>query len=162
MLWLIGMMGSGKSTIGAEVAERLGLEFVDMDVLHEQRWGSIVSQWASVGESGFREREALLVAEVAARPAPAVVATGGGAITSAAAVDLMRTSGTVVWLKAPPDTLASRLVEGPRRPILEKRALQDIYRERHEIYRAAAHHIVQTDGLSTEDVVEEVVTAWRG
>ncbi|GBD85696.1 shikimate kinase 1 [bacterium BMS3Abin02] len=161
MLWLIGMMGSGKSTIGAEVAERLSIEFVDMDTLYEERWGSIASQWASVGESGFRDREARLVAEVATRPIAAVVATGGGTVTSATAVELMRTSGTVVWLKAATDTLAARLVEAPRRPILEKRSLQDIDRERHELYSGAAHHIVQTDDLSAGQVVEEVMAAWR-
>ncbi|NIA26062.1 MAG: AAA family ATPase [Gammaproteobacteria bacterium] len=160
MLWLIGMMGSGKSTIGAEVAKRLSVEFVDMDTLHEQRWGSIASQWASVGEASFREREERLMAEVAARRIPAVVATGGGAVTSAATVKLMRMSGTVVWLKAATDTLATRLVEAPRRPILEKRALQDIHRERHDLYKEAAHHIVETDGLSSEQVVKEVVAAW--
>jgi len=161
MLWLIGMMGSGKSTIGAEVAGRLGVEFVDMDALHEQRWGSIASQWASVGESGFRDREARLVADVATGSIAAVVATGGGTVTSASAVELMRTSGTVVWLKAATDTLAARLVGAPQRPILEKRALQEVLRERHDLYGGAAHHIVETDDLSAEQVVEEVIAAWR-
>jgi len=161
MLWLIGMMGSGKSTVGAGVAERLGVEFLDMDTLHEQRWGSIASQWVFDGEAVFREREERLVVELAAHPTPAVVATGGGCVTSSLAVDLMRASGTVVWLKAATDTLAARLLEAPQRPVLQERVLEDIHLERLERYGTAAHHVVNTDDLSQESVIEEVAALWR-
>ena len=89
-VWLIGMMGSGKSTVGRLVADRLGRPFYDTDELIEQAGdASIPEIFAEEGESGFRERERWTVEDVASRP-PGIVATGGGIILDPANIKTMR------------------------------------------------------------------------
>ena len=162
MLWLIGMTGSGKTTSGREVARRLGVAFIDTDEELERRWGPIQEQWAIDGEGSFREREESLVAELAGRRERAVVATGGGAVTSEGSRASMRASGVVVWLRAAEATLSARLEGAPRRPILDEKTVADLAGERQALYAGVAHHVVDTDTLSSEQVIEEVRALWRG
>lgn len=162
MLWLIGMTGSGKTTSGREVARRLGVAFIDTDEELERRWGPIQEQWTIDGEESFREREESLVAELAARRERAVVATGGGAVTSEGSRESMRTSGVVVWLRAAEARISDRLESAPRRPILEEKTVAALAGERQALYAGVAHHVVDTDTLSIEQVIEEVRALWRG
>lgn len=161
MLWLVGMMGSGKSTVAERLADLHDLDMIDMDALMEQQWGPIDQQWKDGGEAVFRHREAALVEEIARSFAPSVVATGGGAVLSSSSVLTMRSSGFVVWLRTSPNELKTRLAHASRRPILESRSLASIYEERSDLYRAAAHAIVDTDGKSIARVVEEVESQWN-
>lgn len=165
-MWLIGMMGSGKSTIGARVADTLGLEFLDTDRMVSDRAGkSIADIWGEVGESGFRRLESEAVAAVPAKEC--VIAAGGGAILDPRNRMIIAASPPVVWLRSRPRTLARRIDDPGGRPLLETEGtLEDqmdkILTERSDLYQELATHIVDTEDRTVAAVVEEVVTIWRG
>ena len=164
-LVLIGMMGSGKSTVGRRLAAKLHRPFVDTDRLVEKDAGCPVAEvFASEGERGFRAREAEAIRAVAALRGQ-VVAVGGGAVVDPQNVTQLRSTGDLVWLSADPRELARRVVEGrgPRRPLLDQAedpfaAVADLAARRESAYRAAATHVVRTDGLALDDVVDAVAT----
>ena len=162
-LWLIGMMGAGKSAVGPVVAGRLGVPFVDLDELVAAgAGGSIDAVFAAEGEAGFRRREREAVAQAAGRAA--VVACGGGVVLSPESVARMRGSGLVVWLDAPPEVLRERVGKGEGRPLLADGPggrLEEILEARRPAYSAAAHYRVATAGLTPEEVAEEVVRLWK-
>jgi shikimate kinase len=161
-LWLIGMMGSGKTTVGIEVAKHLGFDFVDTDVLITSLSGrSIPDLWAEDGEEQFRLLESQMVRSAAER-AEVVIATGGGVVISQTNVDVMRSSGPVVWLNASPETMARRVGRVGGRPLLAgeehpEDVLRRLLDERKQAYRAAADHVVATDGRPMEEVAQEVI-----
>lgn len=160
MLWLIGMMGSGKSTIGRFVSAALALPFMDTDEILRDRWGPIDEQFRADGEKVFRAREAAVVAEIAAGP-PAVVATGGGAPLDPASGDEMQRSGVVIWLAVPADILETRLRGLGGRPLLsDAGAVRVLAEERESRYRSIADVVV--DGSApVGDVIREVVARWK-
>ena len=158
------MMGAGKSVAGEALASRLGIEFVDTDVLVVETAGSSLPViWEALGEEYFRglERDAVEQAAVLRR---AVVATGGGVILHMPNVTTMRRTGSVVWLDATPDTLAQRvgILEG--RPLLassdRRGRLAQLAETRRPLYQAAAHHRVDTEGRTVSEVVEVLETLW--
>jgi len=165
LLWLVGMMGSGKSSVGRALAERLDRSFVDTDDVVTRQMGRSISElWGEHGEAAFRDLEAAAVAEVA-KGRPRVVATGGGVVLAASNTATMRASGMVIWLKARPETLTARVALNPRRPLLldgeplEK--LSEILEQRTSRYEAAAHAVVATDGLEIESVVDRIEELWN-
>ncbi len=165
ILWLIGMMGSGKTTVGAKAAAELELSFIDTDLLITSVSGrSIPVLWEEGGEESFRTLERQMVAS-AADSGPVVVATGGGVVLDADNVALMRSSGLVVWLSAAPQALEERVGTAGGRPLLVDPApgarLDALLAERRHLYAAAAHHEITTDGRSIEDVVADVIALWR-
>lgn len=165
MLWLIGMMGAGKSTIGPLVAGELGLPFVDVDERVVAGAGLAGAEvFASEGEAGFRRRERAALAAAAAG-GTAVVACGGGAVLAGESVALMRAAGVVVWLDAPPGVLAERVGAGDGRPLLgggePAGSLGRLLEVRGAAYAAAAHYRVETAGRRPEEVAAEVVSLWR-
>ncbi len=117
---LVGMMGVGKTTVGRRVAAGLHRAFVDGDHELEGRSGRSVARWfAEDGEAGFRAAEAEVLADLLDRPAPSVVATGGGVVTvEASRIRLSRPDALVVWLRAEPAFLLSRAKQRPGRPLL--------------------------------------------
>ena len=157
-LWLIGMMGSGKSTVGSLAAARLGCPFYDTDARVEtEAQLSIAEIFERLGEAGFRDRERKAVAGIALQP-PGIVATGGGVVLDPVNMASMRTTGIVVLLAIGPDLLVSRVAEGGERPLLSEgaeEAIHAIARERDETYRAAADVIIDASGTVLE-VVEQV------
>jgi shikimate kinase len=162
-LWLIGMMGSGKSTVGSIVARRLGLEFVDLDTEIEEGGVTIPQIFAASGEDAFRDLEEAAIARVAG--SDVVVASGGGAVVRPGNVTRMRETGTVVWLDAGPDTLAARVGAGEGRPLLAGDAVERLRLlavTRAAAYRAAAHARVATDGVDPEQVAARVIELWTG
>jgi shikimate kinase len=164
-LFLVGPRGSGKSTVAAVLAGRLGLEWVDADALLEARAGqSIRELFAGEGEAGFRQREAALLAELCAWP-DHVVATGGGVVLREDNRARMRGCGRVVWLKADVDTLWARISgdagTAERRPPLGGGGLAevaDVVARREDLYRAVAHHVVDTTGRPPAAVCDEIVS----
>ena len=162
-LWLVGMMGSGKSTVGTAVARATGSDFTDTDVVIEQRAGmSIPHVFETIGVVAFRDLERQAVE--AASTAAGVIATGGGAVLDAGSRRLMSDSGLVVYLSADPATLARRVGDPAGRPLLHGRdpieTIAVILEEREPDYRLLADHVVETTGLRRADVVEEVIRAW--
>lgn len=164
-LWLIGMMGAGKSTVGREVAMRRGVAFTDTDEEIAAAAGcSIVEVWNRRGEEGFREMEAAAVERLARLAGRRVIATGGGVVLRPASVAAMRRSGTVVWLAADPATLAVRTGDGEDRPLLAatlpEGRLTEILAARGPVYRRAAHAVVDTGKRTVDEVVTAVEAVW--
>ncbi|MFZ5814476.1 MAG: shikimate kinase [Bacillota bacterium] len=164
---LIGLMGSGKSAVGRLLADRLGRPFVDTDALIEAEAGLPIPElFAREGEEGFREREARVIAAVAARRG-LVIATGGGAVLRPENRAALRASGLVVWLYAPPEALYHRAkAQGvERRPLLAGtdplERLRALAAERAGAYEAAAHVRVETDGRPLLAVVTEIQELFR-
>jgi shikimate kinase len=173
---LIGLMGSGKTTVGRLVAARLGRPFVDTDEVVETEEGRTIAEiFASDGERRFREVEAAVVRGVSAIRGQ-VVAVGGGAVLDPQSTTALRGTGDVVWLDAPISALVMHLsaeAERGGRPLLEpgvagdasadpaalQRRLEDLHTARFHAYRAAATHTVHTQGRPPEVLADEVV-AW--
>lgn len=167
-LWLIGMMGSGKSTIGRRIASTTDRGFVDVDSLVEERAGkSISSIFREQGETALREIEGAEVRRLSGEPTPGaafrVIATGGGAVLDPANVEAMQRSGAVAWLDAPAGVLAGR-VRGDGRPLLaggdNPSRLAEILADRRSLYRQAAHYRIDAD-RAVDSVVSEVVGCAR-
>lgn len=117
-IFLIGPMGSGKTSLGRRVAPRLGLDFIDLDEELERRCGVEVAVIFEIeGEAGFRERECELLAEIAAGSGR-LVATGGGSVLDPRNRDTLRSNGLVVWLRTSVDQQLRRLERDRRRPLL--------------------------------------------
>ena len=164
-VFLVGMMGAGKTTLGRALARRLGREFIDTDRLLVERTGVPVTTIFEIeGEDGFRKRESALLREVAARSG-CVVATGGGAVLAAENRDAMRRAGTVIYLRARLESLWERLRHDATRPLLAtadpRATLAAILEERDPLYREAAHLVVDTGAQAASTLVNRVVTALR-
>ena len=162
-IFLVGMMGAGKSTIGKALARHLGREFVDSDRVLAERTGVAVATIFEIeGEGGFRRREAMVIAELA-KGEDRVVATGGGSILAAENRHAMRESGTVVYLRARVESLWERTRHDTSRPLLatpDPRAkLQALLAEREPLYREAAHVTVDTGSQGTQTVVKRILAA---
>ena len=147
-LWLIGMMGAGKSTVGAEVAAARGVEHVDIDERVVQRAGKSISEiFESGGEEEFRSLESREIDSIA-KAGDAVVSTGGGSVLDPQNVLAMRGSGAVVMLKTSVETLVTRIGETDR-PLLAGRdpavALGEILEQRSSSYEAAADYVIDAD-----------------
>jgi len=156
----VGFMGSGKSRVGAALAQRLRLPFVDTDELIVERHGPIDRIFAEQGEPAFRrvERDVAVQALADAVSTSTVLSLGGGAVTS---VDVRNALGAlphVVWLTAPLDVLFARAA-GSERPLARDRAVfERLLSERRPTYAAVATVRVANDGdRPVDDVVDEVV-----
>jgi shikimate kinase len=165
-LVLIGMMGAGKTSVGAVCACRLDRPFVDTDDLVEAMTGRTVAQlFADPGEERFREVEAAAVADACATPTPAVIACGGGAVLEAESRRRMRADGFVVWLQGSPPVLRGRVeATAPDRPLLAPGALVTLERlagARAVAYEAAADASVDTDHRTIEEVADAVLEVYE-
>ncbi|MGI9647676.1 MAG: shikimate kinase [Acidimicrobiia bacterium] len=158
-LWLVGMMGSGKTTVGRLVAVEAGLTFQDVDLIVTQRAGNTIAElWKRDGEDAFRSAEAAIISELATATG-AVVSTGGGAVLRESNRLAMRRSGTVVWLQASPEVLAGRVAGAHDRPLLNgggRGRLAELLEGRRGAYQATAHHMVSTEGRTPAEVAEQV------
>ena len=161
-LYLIGMMGSGKSAVGRPLAEALGYRFLDADTSLEQVAGKPIPElFASDGEAGFRALEAAVLNQIAAWHS-LVVATGGGVGTRPENWGQLH-QGIVIWLDAPGALLLERLTADPTpRPLLAcpdpAARLAELLEERRPLYAQADLHIVQ-DGRQPAEVAEQVIRA---
>ncbi|MGH9060023.1 MAG: shikimate kinase, partial [Acidimicrobiales bacterium] len=118
-LLLIGMMGSGKTTVGALLAQRLVRPHLDTDqVICEATGRSVAELFALEGEAYFRAQEIEVLEEAVASTAASVISVGGGAVLSPTARWRLGTGGLVIWLRADPATLADRLGDGEGRPLM--------------------------------------------
>ena len=146
-IYLIGLPGSGKTTVGRSLARFLYLDFIDTDQMIEERTGVSISHIFEIeGEAGFRKRETRLFEEVSNRTRT-VISTGGGVILSDSNRQLMGQHGQVVYLKASMDILWSRLKNCQNRPLLQTAAPQariaGLMKEREPLYDAQADLIIE-------------------
>lgn len=162
-IFLVGMMGAGKTTLGKALAKKLQREFIDTDKVLVERTGVSVNTIFEIeGEEGFRRRESAVLAELAQRPG-CVIATGGGAVLSEENRRVMRENGTVVYLRARLDSLWERTRQDTSRPLLRtpdpRATLADLLEKRDPLYRDAAHVIVDTGFQSAATLVSRVTAA---
>lgn len=158
---LVGLPGSGKTTVGRNLARRLSLSFRDTDHLVEERIGcSIREFFEREGEERFRDIEEQVIAAQEASE-PCVLATGGGAVLREANRQALRRSGHVVYLRAMPDELWRRLRHDRQRPLLQvadpQDRLRDLYSSRDPLYRATADIVVETGRPSVASLVNMVI-----
>jgi shikimate kinase len=165
-LLLVGMMGAGKTTVARIVAARLDRPHVDTDGEVERIAGSSVSEiFSARGEAEFRALEARALADVLAGAVPAVISVGGGAVLDASSRAALRDGGTVVWLRARPETLARRVGRNADRPLLAgadggpAAALARIDDERRALYQEVASVVLDVDHLSPGAAAERVIAA---
>ena len=163
-------MGSGKSTVGAKLAQRLDRPFVDTDKVVEEMLGMPVHEaFNSLGEAAFREAEQDALSD-ALRPAePIVLATGGGTPCAEGAMEWMRRRSLVVALQPPIEVLLARLVQGQEhRPLIRNQRGKDLQRtvERMLLTRAACYgsaHITWRQNLDSTEAIDEALAGiqWR-
>ncbi|HEX3946920.1 MAG TPA: shikimate kinase [Acidimicrobiales bacterium] len=160
---LVGMMGAGKTTVGRLLADRLGCPYLDSDGEVEVATGRTVPElFAAEGEAAFRAAETEALQRAAAVEGQVVVAVAGGAVLDPGNRALLRRSGTVVWLRADPQTLARRVGDGAGRPLLDgdpAAALANLDGIRRPLYAELAEVVVDVDGLAPAEVAEQVLEA---
>lgn len=163
MISLVGMPGSGKSTVGRHVARHLHLPFVDTDHLIEQRIGcSIRAYFELHGEPAFRDVEAQVIDEVTLATDARVIATGGGAVLREANRTALHERTKVFYLRSTPEDLARRLRHDTHRPLLQGAAdpakrLRALFQERDPLYRRCAHFVIETGRPSVHTLVSMVL-----
>lgn len=165
-IFLVGPMGSGKSTIGRQLARALGLEFVDCDqAIEEQTGASIALIFDIEGEAGFRQRERAMIEQLSAREG-IVLATGGGAVLDPANRAWLRARGQVVYLACSVAQQFERTRYSRHRPLLQapdpEARLAALLELRDPLYREVAHLVVNTDHRSVAAVVKELVRRLDG
>lgn len=164
-MWLIGMMGSGKTTVGRLAASRVGARFYDTDdMVVEMARMPISAIWEGVGEQGFRELERKAVAAIPM--SGFIAAAGGGAVLDPVNREHIAIGGPVVWLRCDPVTLSERLEDDTTRPLLAGEGstderLRDILEVRDEIYASVATDTIDTGGRDVAEVVAAVIDIWR-
>lgn len=157
---LTGFMAVGKSVVGKRLAQRLKRRFVDLDQAIEKKEGMTVSEiFDRKGENYFRQAEKSMLSDVLKKDGQ-VIATGGGAVMDQQNLDLLKQKALLVCLMARPETLLRRSGTGKDRPLLKgedrQKRIQELLRQRGESY-AQAHLCIETNCLSVDEVVEEII-----
>jgi shikimate kinase len=147
-IFLVGLMGAGKTTVGKLLAKQFGKTFIDSDHEIEARTGvNIPVIFEIEGEAGFRKREEAVLSDLVSR-SNIVLGTGGGAILSARNRELLRLNGTVVYLRGAPEQLYERTRQDRNRPLLQTEdplaKLRELYAQRDPLYREVADLVADT------------------
>ena len=158
---LIGLPGSGKSTVGRHLARRLQLPFYDSDHVIEERLGySIREAFERDGEESFRDQEETVLDELT-QTSRAVISTGGGAVIRPGTRQRLRERGQVVYLNSTPEEIFRRLRHDQNRPLLQVAdpltKLRDLYAARDPLYRETAHFVIETGRPSVATLVNMIV-----
>lgn len=159
-IFLVGLMGAGKTSLGRQLALRLHYPFYDSDqVICEQTGVSVATIFDVEGEDGFRGRERQTLERLTALP-NIVLATGGGAVLHPDNRGCLKTRGTVVYLHVAPDILFERTRYDKNRPLLQVdnplQKLQDLYAVRDPVYREAAHIVLDVGEAAYHATLEQL------
>lgn len=155
---LIGMPGVGKSTVGVILAKMLGYQFIDADLLIQQQERKLLREIiAEKGVDGFIQVEGRVNASIEAEHA--IIATGGSVVYSGAAMEHLRSIGTVLYLHVPYSVLERRLADIRGRGVVlrDGQTLHDLYVERTPLYEKYADLCVSEEGLAVEETVERII-----
>jgi shikimate kinase len=163
-LYLVGFMGTGKSTVGRQVAKQLGFQFLDSDQEIERAQGKPVSQiFAEEGEAHFRTLERGFI-ESGHPASRCIVACGGGLVVPPGMLELLRSRGVVICMHAPIETILRRTMHTSHRPLLEvdnrEQRLRELYAQREEIYRRTGT-MVLTDRRPLREIAGHVLRVYR-
>ncbi len=160
-IYLVGLMGAGKTTLGKKLANRLGRDFVDTDQQIEKEMGVTINHIFDIeGEAGFRLRETTALGSIASRGGQ-VVATGGGIVTQADNRKILTQSGITIYLHAQAKLLWSRLRYCKNRPLLQtenpQQVLRDLLTKREPLYRQVADHVIHVSSGSPAKTVTKII-----
>ena len=163
---LVGMMGSGKTTVGRALAELTGWPYVDNDAMVAELSGSATPQLqAQAGGDALHVLEAVVCDRILAMDPPLVAGIPGSAIVTEPLREHLRAGGHVVWLRARIGTLAARIGDGGTRPFFAghdvTETLTRLYAGREPLYAAVAHQVVDVDALDPQQVAEAVLDGLR-
>lgn len=158
---LIGPMGAGKTTIGRQIAKKLGKQFYDSDHEIEQRTGADIPWIFEIeGEDGFRKRESQVLAELVTQD-NIVLSTGGGAVLKQENREALSNNGFIIYLQSSPEKLYKRTAGDKRRPLLQGddrlAQIKKILKEREQYYKSLSNKIINTDKLTVKQIVREIV-----
>ncbi len=161
-IFLVGLMGSGKTTIGRSLAKKLNLRFVDADQEIESRTGASIPLIFEIeGEASFRQREADVIRDLTAQQG-IVLATGGGAVLNENSRRLLRERGTVIYLRASVASIIQRTSHDKNRPLLQtadpRAKIEALSRERAPLYQEVAHIIIETGRPNVHSVVQNILS----
>ncbi len=158
-VYLIGMMGAGKSTVGQQLAKRLSYRFADTDTIIEQAAGPIADLFANEGESAFRELETQVLSQLAPYTRMAI-ATGGGIIIERKNWSYLQ-HGVVVWLDTPTEVLLERLSGDRTRPLLQapdpQKVLETLLNQRRSLYAQADVTVAIQASQSPDQVCDQIL-----
>ncbi len=164
-IYLVGLMGSGKTTIGKQLAKTLGMPFFDSDKEIEESTGvNIPTIFEYEGEGGFREREHAVIKQLSNKDG-IVMATGGGAVIQQQNRDILKEHGFVVYLQCSIDKILQRTKRDKQRPLLNtenpKARLEVLFIERAPMYSECADYKIDTGIMPTRKVVQNIVKQFR-
>ena len=160
---LVGLPGGGKSTVGRQLARRLGARFLDADAVLEERIGMpIRSYFEQHGEQPFRDLEEQVIDELTSPgQAPLILATGGGAVLREGNRKRLHERTTVIYLRSTPEELFKRLRHDTQRPLLQVAdplaKLRELHAQRHPLYEEVAHYRVDTGRPSVATLVNMIM-----
>ncbi len=161
-IFLVGLMGAGKTTVGRALAKRLGLRFVDSDHEIEARTGATIPLIFEIeGEESFRRRETDVIRDLTQENG-IVLATGGGAILNAENREYLKTRGTVIYLRASVNSLLHRTSNDRNRPLLQtadpRKKLEELSAQREPLYTEVADIVIDTGRPNVHAMVQNILT----
>lgn len=157
-IYLVGLMGAGKTTVGRTLARRLDMHFIDSDHEIQARTGvSIPTIFEIEGETGFRKREAQVIADLT-KNTGLVMATGGGVVLNPENRALLKANGLVVYIDVSPEALCERIRHDKNRPLIQVAdplaRLQELHAQRDPLYREVADMVVDGRRLNAQGVLQ--------
>ena len=165
-IFIVGPMGSGKSTVGKIISDELFLNFFDTDEEIESRTGASIDWIFDLeGEEGFRKRESSILQEMVKKNS-IVLSTGGGIILSSSNRDLLSSRGTVFYLSTPISIQVERTSKDKNRPLLKNgdplEVLSKLHEERKTLYEEVSDHIIDTENKTSQKVAAEIINFVKG
>lgn len=161
-IFLVGLMGSGKTTVGRALAKKLNKRFIDSDHEIEARTGASIPLIFEIeGEASFRQREANVIRELTAQN-DIILATGGGAILKPENRELLKARGTVIYLRASVNSILQRTSHDKNRPLLQvadpRQRIEQLAREREPYYLEVADFIIETGRPNVQSLVQTILS----